>query len=96
MRITVVKKADILKSKGIKIRKVNKDDKACARTDYQRQANYMITTSNGKQFYSKNGSLRDALGCEKYATSKRTTKPVSKSTTRKPTTRKTTRITKKK
>ncbi len=64
-----MKKSEILKKKGIKVSKVTKRDKDLARTDYQRNANFIVTTSNGRQFYSKNGSLRDALGCEKYATS---------------------------
>ncbi len=62
-----MKKEEVLKSKKIKIRKVNKNDRANASNKYQKESNYIITTSNGIQFYSKNGSLKDALGCENYA-----------------------------
>lgn len=63
-----MKKEEILRQKGIKVREVNRVERASARTDYQRNANYMVTTSNGRKFYSKNGSLKDALEAEKYAT----------------------------
>lgn len=94
-----MKKNEILKKKGIKIHKVNKTEKALAKTDYQRNANYMVTTSNGRKFFSTNGSLKDALAYEKYATKnspkkvvKKTTKPTVKKTT-KPAVKKTTKHT---
>lgn len=63
-----MKKSEILRDKGIKLRRVNMADRKLAKTDYQRNANFIVTTSNGRQFYSKNGSLKDALECEKFAT----------------------------
>ena len=63
-----MKKSEILRDKGIKLRRVNMTDRKLAKTDYQRNANFIVTTSNGRQFYSKNGSLKDALECEKFAT----------------------------
>ena len=43
---------------GLTIRKVTAEDRAEARTDYQRSAEYII--SNGRnEWYSKSGSLSD-------------------------------------
>ena len=58
-------KKEILKETGIKLRSVKKKDRANARTDYQRDADYIITTSNGEEYFSKNGSLKDCLWAEK-------------------------------
>ena len=81
----MAKKADVLKTKGIKIRKTTSSDLKKAKTDYQRNAGYLITTSNGQTYFSKNGSLADCLWAEetskKSALSKQ--KPSSKKTTAK-------------
>lgn len=66
-----MKKDEILKQKRIKLRKVNAKDKACARTDYQRKANYIIVTSNKKEYYSTNGSLKDCLKVEELSRAKK-------------------------
>ena len=51
-------KADYMAKNGIKIRPVTAKDKQYARTDYQKNADYIISI-NGKQFFSTNGSLAD-------------------------------------
>lgn len=58
------KKADVLKSKGIKLRSVTSKDKQEATTTYQREAKFIITTSNKQEYYSTNGSLKDCLWAE--------------------------------
>lgn len=62
-----MKKQEILKQKGIKLRKVTAKDRALARTTYQRNADYIVVTSNKKHYYSTNGSLKDCLECEKIS-----------------------------
>ena len=66
-----MKKAEVLKQKGIKLRKVTAKDRKNARTTYQRNADYIVITSNKKQYYSTNGSLKDCLTCEKLSKNKR-------------------------
>lgn len=63
-----MKKNEVLKQKGIKLRKATEKDKKSAKSDFQREAKYVIKTSNGDEFYSKNGSLKDCLWAD--ATSK--------------------------
>lgn len=70
-----MKKEEILKRKGIKVRKVTAKDKSVARTTYQRNANFIITTSNKTQYFSTNGSLQDCLNCERL--SKKTNKEIA-------------------
>lgn len=51
-------KAAFMEKHGITLRKVTEEDQRQARTDYQRNADYII--SNGAcEWYSRNGSLRD-------------------------------------
>ena len=51
-------KAEYMAKNGIKIRPVTAKDKQYAKTDYQKNADYIISV-NGKQFFSTNGSLAD-------------------------------------
>ena len=51
-------KAEYMEKHGLTLRSVTKEDRAVARTDTQRMANYII--SNGAcEWFSLNGSLRD-------------------------------------
>lgn len=68
-----MKKDEFLKKEGLKIRKVTSKDRACAKTDYQRNADYIIKTKSGKEYYSKNGSIADCKTIIKLNTP-RTTK----------------------
>ena len=53
-----MKKTDYMERHGLTLRRVTQKDRAVARTDYQRSAEYII--SNGAcEWFSKNGSLRD-------------------------------------
>ena len=53
-----MKKTAYAQAHGLTIRKVTEQDRAEARTDYQREAEYII--SNGRiEWYSKRGSLND-------------------------------------
>ena len=53
-----MKKNAYAQTHGLTIRKVTEQDRAEARTDYQREAEYII--SNGRiEWYSKRGSLND-------------------------------------
>lgn len=76
-----MKKEEFLKKEGLKIRKATAKDKAYAKTDYQRSANYIIKTKSGKEYFSKNGSVADC----------KTIMNFDSTTTRKPATRTTTR-----
>lgn len=72
-----MKKEEFLKKEGLKIRKATAKDKAYAKTDYQRSANYIIKTKSGKEYFSKNGSVADC----------KTIMNFDSTTTRKPATR---------
>ena len=51
-------KSEYMERHGLTLRRVTKEDRAAARTDYQRNASYII--SNGAcEWFSLNGSLRD-------------------------------------
>lgn len=76
-----MKKEEFLKKEGLKIRKATAKDKAYAKTDYQRSANYIIKTKSGKEYFSKNGSVADC----------KTIMNFDSATTRKPATRTVTR-----
>ena len=76
-----MKKEEFLKKEGLKIRKATAKDKAYAKTDYQRSANYIIKTKSGKEYFSKNGSVADC----------KTIMNFDSTTTRKPTTKRTTK-----
>ena len=53
-----MKKNAYAQAYGLTIRKVTEQDRTEARTDYQREAEYII--SNGRiEWYSKRGSLSD-------------------------------------
>ena len=52
-------KAEWIKEHGCKVRPVTKKDKDAARTDYQRDAGFIIQTPGGSEYYSKRGSLND-------------------------------------
>ena len=53
-----MKKSEYMERHGLTLHRVTQEDRTCARTDYQRNAEYII--SNGAcEWYSKNGSLRD-------------------------------------
>lgn len=53
-----MKKSDYMERHGLTLRRVTQKDRAFARTDYERSAEYII--SNGAcEWFSKNGSLRD-------------------------------------
>ena len=53
-----MKKADYMERHGLTLRRVTKEDREAARTDYQRTAEYII--SNGAcEWFSMNGSLSD-------------------------------------
>ena len=53
-----MKKQQYMSAHGLTLRKVSPQDRAEARTDYQRSAEYII--SNGRiEWYSKSGSLSD-------------------------------------
>lgn len=54
-----MKKDEFLKKNGLKIRKVTNKDRIVAKTDYQRNSNYIIKTKSGKEYFSKNGSVAD-------------------------------------
>lgn len=55
-----MKKSEYMEKHGLTLRRVTKEDRACARTDYQRVADYII--SNGAcEWFSKNGSLKDMM-----------------------------------
>lgn len=68
----MMKKADVLMKKGIKLRSVTVEDRKQAKTTLQRNANFVITTANGEEYYSKNGSLSDCLWAD--ASSKKKSK----------------------
>ena len=92
------KKETVLKEKGIILRHVTEKDRKKAKTDLQRTASFVITTANGQEYYSKNGSLKDCLWADKNskATAKKATKPkATKSAPKKSTAKKTTAKTKK-
>lgn len=51
-------KSEYMKRHNLTLRPVTKDDRAAARTDYQRDADYII--SNGTvEWFSMNGALSD-------------------------------------
>jgi len=53
-----MKKSEYMERHGLTIRRVTSEDRAAARTDYQRYADFII--SNGAcEWFSANGSLRD-------------------------------------
>lgn len=52
-------KAEWIKKHGCKVRPATKKDKEAARTDYQRNADFIIQTPGGSEYYSKRGSLND-------------------------------------
>ncbi len=53
-----MKKAEYMQRHGLTLRRVTPEDRAAARTDYQRVADYII--DNGAcEWFSKSGSLRD-------------------------------------
>lgn len=53
-----MKKSEYMERHNLTLRKATPDDAAFARTDYQRNADYII--SNGAhEWFSTNGSLRD-------------------------------------
>lgn len=66
----MMKKAEFLKKEGLKIRKATAKDKACAKTDYQRNSNFIIKTKSGKEYFSKNGSIADCKTIIKFNTTK--------------------------
>ena len=73
-----MKKNEVLKQKGIKLRKATEKDKKSAKSDFQREADYVIQTNNGDEYYSKNGSLKDCLSADSM--SKINSKAISKKT----------------
>ena len=91
-----MKKSDVLIKKGIKLRSVTEEDRKQAKTTLQRSASFVITTANGEEYYSKNGSLSDCLWADanskkkskkaKYLSEKRKKKsnvvPISKELSR--------------
>lgn len=58
-------KMEYMKRHGLTLRKVTKEDRAAARTDYQREADYIITYA-GAEWYSKTGSMRDMQAMVRY------------------------------
>lgn len=81
-----MKKDEFLKKNGLKIRKVTNKDRISAKTDYQRNSNYIIKTKSGKEYFSKNGSVADCktvLGLNKPKTTKTTKKPAKPTTVKK-------------
>lgn len=73
-----MKKDEFLKKEGLKIRRVTSKDRACAKTDYQRNADYIIRTKSGKEYFSKNGSIADCKTIIKLNTPKTTRASVKK------------------
>ena len=53
-----MKKTEYMEKHGFTLRKVTKEDREQARTDYQRTADYIIGYG-GDEWYSKDGSIRD-------------------------------------
>lgn len=53
-----MKKSQYMEKHGLTLRKVTKEDRAAARTDYQRTADFIISNGAG-EWFSRNGSLRD-------------------------------------
>ena len=51
-------KQEFMKRHGLKLRPVTQEDRAAARTDYQRCARFIIT-DGAREYYSTNGTLRD-------------------------------------
>ena len=51
-------KLEYMERHGLTLRKVTSDDRALARTDYERTADYIISNGAG-EWFSKNGSLCD-------------------------------------
>ena len=87
-----MKKEDFLRQKGMKIRKVTPNDIKVAKTDYQRNANYIIKTKSGKEYFSLSGTLKDCIAIdklnqmqkkEKQSVQKKTGNRVKNTTTRK-------------
>lgn len=68
-----MKKSDVLIKTGIKLRSVTVEDRKQAKTTLQRNANFVITTANGEEYYSKNGSLRDCLWADANSKKKKET-----------------------
>ena len=60
-------KLEYMNKHGIKLREVTKEDREQAKTDYQRDSSFVITYPNGKEYYSKRGSLKDIKLCEIFA-----------------------------
>ena len=60
-----MKKEDFLRQKGMKIRKVTPSDIKVAKTDYQRNANYIIKTKSCKEYFSSSGTLKDCIAIDK-------------------------------
>lgn len=66
-----MKKQQYMSAHGLTLRKVSPQDRAEARTDYQREAEYII--SNGRiEWYSKRGSLSDMRAFVEYHGSEKT------------------------
>lgn len=60
-----MKKQQYMSAHGLTLRKVSPQDRAEARTDYQREAEYII--SNGRiEWYSKRGSLNNMRAFVEY------------------------------
>ncbi len=75
-----MKKSDVLIKTGIKLRSVTVEDRKQAKTTLQRNANFVITTANGEEYYSKNGSLRDCLWADANSKKKKKPKTMTKAT----------------
>ena len=78
-----MKKDEFLKKNGLKIRKVTNKDRIVAKTDYQRNSNYIIKTKSGKEYFSKNGSVADCKTVLELNKPKTTNKATSKITNQK-------------
>jgi hypothetical protein len=54
-----VTKQEYLREHGATLRPVTEADRTAACTDYQRSANFIITTFRGAEYYSQKGTMTD-------------------------------------
>ena len=54
-----MKKAEFMRLHGLSLRPATSRDRKQAKTDYQRNADYIISSKSGVEWFSKNGSMAD-------------------------------------
>jgi hypothetical protein len=52
-------KSEYMARHGLTLRRVTSADVRAARTDYQREADYIITSRSGAEWYSRRGTMDD-------------------------------------